>query len=137
MQNTSIKHIMDIDMFCCIHEGGDWLMLIMESSNTLAVEPFVLRLISICRMLCGTLNLQSNLVKLEFTVKCDPSLLILLCDNASFVCSGGMKSIVGFMYLQQNVLLLTTRTFDVIISLPKSYVIINNCHVRHSCHVVH
>ena len=31
------------------------------------------------------LNLQSNLVKLEFTVKFDPSLLILLCDNASFV----------------------------------------------------
>ena len=34
---------------------------------------------------CGTLNLQSDLVKLKFTVKFDPSLLILLFDNASFV----------------------------------------------------
>ena len=34
---------------------------------------------------CGTLNLQSDLVKLEFTMKFDPSLLILLCDDASFV----------------------------------------------------
>ena len=23
MQNTSIKHIMNIDMFCCIHEGRE------------------------------------------------------------------------------------------------------------------
>ena len=34
---------------------------------------------------CGTLNLQSDLVKLEFIMKFNPSLLIPLCDDASFV----------------------------------------------------
>ena len=35
-------------------------------------------------IVCGTLNLQSDLVKLEFTMKFDPYLLILLCNDTSF-----------------------------------------------------
>ena len=91
MQNTSIKHIMEIDMFCCIHEGGD-----LVNSDNIAIKYIGGRTICIKidkqishdefkSRVCDTLNLQSDLVKLEFTMKFDSSLLILLCDDASFV----------------------------------------------------
>ena len=33
---------------------------------------------------CALLNMHSKLVKFEFTVKFDPSSLIVLCDDASY-----------------------------------------------------
>ena len=58
---------------------------------------------------CGTLNLQSDLVKLEFTVKFDPSLLILLCDDASFASMLRRNDVYCWVYVSStNVLLLTT-----------------------------
>ena len=90
MQNTCIKHIMDINMFCYNHEEGELVngdngTIKYISSRTICIEidkhmshdEFKSRV-------CGILNLQSYLVKLEFTMKFDPYLLILLCDDASF-----------------------------------------------------
>ena len=51
---------------------------------------------------CGTLNLQSDLVKLEFTVKFDPSLLILLCDDASFVSMLGRNDVYCWVYVSST-----------------------------------
>ena len=48
---------------------------------------------------CGTLNLQSDLVKLEFTVKFDPSLLILLCDDASFASMLRQNDVYCWVYV--------------------------------------
>ena len=50
MQNIGIKHIMGIDMFCYIHEGGELV------NGDIGVVKYigdrtVLRLISICRMM--------------------------------------------------------------------------------------
>ena len=90
MQNTSIKHIMDIGMFCCIHEGGELVngdngVVKYSSGRTICIkiDKHMLHDEFISRV-CGTLNLQSDLVKLEFTVKFDSSFLIPFCDNASF-----------------------------------------------------
>ena len=90
MQNKGIKHIMDIDMFFYIHEGGELIngdngavkyiggrTICIEIDKHMSYDEFRSRVY-------GTLNLQSDLVKLEFTVKFDPSLLIPLCDDASF-----------------------------------------------------
>ena len=91
MQNTGIKHIMNIDMFCWTHEGGDLVngnngavkysggqTICIEIDKHMSHNKFKSRV-------CGIFNLQLDLVKHEFTVKFDTSLLILLCDNASFV----------------------------------------------------
>ena len=85
MQNIGIKHIMDIDIFCCIHEGGELVSgdngvvkyiggrtICIEIDKHMSYAEFRSRV-------CGTLNLQSDLVKLEFTAKFDSSFLILLC----------------------------------------------------------
>ena len=63
MQNTSIKHIMDIDMFCCIHEGGELVnggngavkyisgrTICIEIDKHMSHDEFKSRV-------CGTLNL--------------------------------------------------------------------------------
>ena len=54
---------------------------------------------------CGILNMQSDFLKIEFTVKFDPSSLILLCDDAS--CSDGMIFIVRFMFLHVDLSIVT------------------------------
>ena len=75
MQNIGIKHIIDIDTFFCSHEGGELIngdngvvkyiggrTICIEIDKHLLHDEFRLRV-------CGTLNLQSDLVKLEFTMK--------------------------------------------------------------------
>ena len=70
MQNTSIKHIMDINMFCCIHEGGELVKgyngaieynggrtICIEIDKHMSHDEFRSRG-------CGTLNLQSDLANL-------------------------------------------------------------------------
>ena len=58
----------------------------MEPFNTLVVAPLALRLTNICHMsrVCDLLNMRSGLVKFEFIVKFNPSLLIVLFDDASY-----------------------------------------------------
>ena len=76
-------------MFCCIHEGGELVngdngVIKYISGRTICIKIDKHMLHDEFRSrVCGTLNLQSNLVKLEFMVKFDPSLLILLSDDAS------------------------------------------------------
>ena len=90
MQNTCIKHIMDIDMFCYNHEEGELVhgdngtvkyignrTICIEIDKHMSHDEFRSRV-------CGILNLQLDLVKLELIVKFDPYFLILLCDDASF-----------------------------------------------------
>ena len=59
---------------------------------------------------CGTLNLQLDLVKLEFTMKFDPSLLILLCDDATFMSMLRRNDVYCWVYTYstERLLLLTT-----------------------------
>ena len=115
MQNTRIKHIMDIDMFCYIHEGGGLVngdngatkynggrIIYIEIDKHMSHDEFKSRV-------CATLNLQSNLVKLEFTLKFDPSLLILLCDDASFTNMLRRNDVYCQVYVSSmDVFLLTT-----------------------------
>ena len=62
---------------------------------------------------CDLLNMRPKLVKFEFTIKFDPSSLILLCDDASYTSMlDGMMCILRFMYLQLNVYLLTSPNLN-------------------------
>ena len=92
MQNTCIKHMMDIDMFCNIHEGeegglekgdngplkySDVQTISMKIDEHMSHNEFRSRIYVI-------FNLQSNLDKPEFIMKFDPTSLIVLCNDTSF-----------------------------------------------------
>ena len=93
MQHIGIKHIvlvcnikktaMEGGMFCYIHVGGKlvkyiggWIIYI-EINEPMSHDEFRSRV-------CVRLNMQLDLVKIEFTVKIDLSFFILLCDDVSF-----------------------------------------------------
>ena len=51
---------------------------------------------------CGILNLLSDLVKLEFTVKFDPISLILLCDDVSLASMLRRNVVYYRVYISSN-----------------------------------
>ena len=79
------------DIFCYIHEGsevvksadgsvqykGGQIESIVVSGNITHVE--------LVSKVCGKLNIDPNSIKLEFTVKFDPSCLLPLHDEAAIV----------------------------------------------------
>ena len=81
---------MDGDMFCFIYEGGlvkvdngtiqyiGGRTFSLEIDEHMSYDDFRSRV-------CALLNMLSELVKFEFTVKFDQSSLIVLCDDASYV----------------------------------------------------
>ena len=108
MQNIGIKHIMDIDMFYCIHEEGELVntdngdvkyfggrTICIEIDKQMSHDEFRSRV-------CGILNLQLDVVKLEFIVKLDPSLLILLCDDASFTSMLRRNDVYCWVYVSST-----------------------------------
>ena len=90
-------------MFCYIHEGGELVkgadgtnigsrINCIEIDEHMSHDEFRSRV-------CVTLNMQQDLVKIEFTFKFDPSLLIILWNDATFLtCSVGMIFIVEFIF---------------------------------------
>ncbi|XP_059591679.1 uncharacterized protein LOC132253518 [Vitis vinifera] len=82
---------MEEDIFCYIHEGGEvvksvdgsvqykggWTESIVVSGNITHAE--------LVSKVCGELNIDPNLIKLEFTVKFDPSCLLPLHDETTVV----------------------------------------------------
>ena len=85
----SIIKGMEGDIFCYIHEGGKvvksadgfvhykggWTESIIVSGNITHAK--------LVPKVCGELNIDPNSIKLEFTVKFDPSCLLPLHDEAS------------------------------------------------------
>ena len=77
------------DMFCFIHDGklvkvddgiGQYIgsrTISVEIDEHMSHNEFGSRV-------CALLNMQPNLMKFEFTIKFDPSSLILLCYDAPF-----------------------------------------------------
>ena len=92
-------------MFCYIHEGGENIgsrIICIEIDEHMSHDEFRLRV-------CVTLNMQQDLVKIEFTFKFDPSLFIILWNDATFLtCSVGMIFIIEFMFLHLNVRIVTS-----------------------------
>ena len=80
---------MDGDMFCFIYEGR----LVKVNDGTIQYiggRTFSLEIDEhmsygdFRSRVCALLNMHPELVKFEFTVKFDPSPLIVLCDDASY-----------------------------------------------------
>ncbi|RVW81075.1 hypothetical protein CK203_045361 [Vitis vinifera] len=82
---------MEEEMFCYIHEGGELVKTAVGSveykggrtncsvvSKNISQSEFVSKV-------CGVLNLDSNSIKLEFTVKFDPSCLLPLHNDGDIV----------------------------------------------------
>ncbi|KAL6328039.1 hypothetical protein AAG906_033307 [Vitis piasezkii] len=75
VRNLYVIKEMKYEMFCYIHEGG-------ELANTCCWNISHFEFVS---KVCGELNLEPNSIKLDFTVKFDPSCLLPLHDDADIV----------------------------------------------------
>ncbi|KAL6350754.1 hypothetical protein AAG906_028222 [Vitis piasezkii] len=82
---------MEDEMFCYIHEGGELVKTAIGSieykggrTNCIVVSKNILHSEFVSKV-CGELNLEPNSIKLDFTVKFDPSCLLPLHDDADIV----------------------------------------------------
>ena len=91
LTNLYVNKEMEEEMFCYIHEGGELVKTAVGSveykggrtncsvvSKNISHSEFVSKV-------CGELNLEPNSIKLDFTVKFDPSCLLPLHDDADIV----------------------------------------------------
>ncbi|RVW20935.1 hypothetical protein CK203_110955 [Vitis vinifera] len=77
--------------FCYIHEGGELVKTVVGSieykggrTNCIVVSKNISHSEFVSKV-CGELNLEPNSIKLDFTVKFDPSCLLPLHDDADIV----------------------------------------------------
>ena len=77
-------------MFCYIHKGGELKKGTKETIQYIGDHTIYIEIDEhmshdeFRSRVCGILNMQPDFMKIEFTVKFDPSSLILLCDDPSF-----------------------------------------------------
>ena len=82
---------MEEDIFCHIHEGGEVVKSVDGSvqykggrTESIVVSGNITH-VELVSKVCGELNIDPNLIKLEFTVKFDPSCLLPLHDETTVV----------------------------------------------------
>ncbi|KAL6323882.1 hypothetical protein AAG906_005879 [Vitis piasezkii] len=82
---------MEEDIFCHIHEGGEVVEFVDGSvqykggrTESIVVSGNITH-VELVSKVCGELNIDPNLIKLEFTVKFDPSCLLPLHDETTVV----------------------------------------------------
>ncbi|RVX19034.1 hypothetical protein CK203_007171 [Vitis vinifera] len=98
---------MEEEMFCYIHEGGELIKTVVGSveykggrtngsvvSKNISQSEFVSKV-------CGVLNLDSNSIKLEFTVKFDPSCLLPLHNDGDIVNMFKFNDMFCHVYISQ------------------------------------
>ena len=89
--NLYVIKEMKEEMFCYIHEGGELIMTVVGSieykggrTNCIVVSKNISHSEFVSKV-CGELNLEPNSIKLDFTVKFDPSCPLPLHDDADIV----------------------------------------------------
>ena len=89
--NLYVIKEMEEEMFYYIHEGGKLVKTAVGSieykggqTNCIVVSKNISHSEFVSKV-CGELNLEPNLVKLDFTVKFDPSCLLSLHNDADIV----------------------------------------------------
>ncbi|RVX03611.1 hypothetical protein CK203_027908 [Vitis vinifera] len=82
---------MEEEMFCYIHEGGELIKTVVGSveykgdwTNCIVVSKNISHSEFVSKV-CGELNLEPNSIKLDFTMKFDPSFLLLLHNDVDIV----------------------------------------------------
>ena len=82
---------MEEDIFCHIHEGDEVVKSVDGSvqykggrTESIVVSGNITH-VELVSKVCGELNIDPNLIKLEFTVKFDPSCLLPLHDETTVV----------------------------------------------------
>ena len=82
---------MEEDIFCYIHEDGEVVKSVDGSvqykggrTESIVVNGNITHAELVSKV-CGELNIDPNLIKLEFTVKFDPSCLLPLHDETAVV----------------------------------------------------
>ena len=82
---------MEGDMFCYIHEGGQLVKCASGSieyqggrTECIVVSPHMSHSDFVSK-LCDELNIDQNSIKLEFTIKFDPSCLLPLHDDTTLL----------------------------------------------------
>ncbi|KAL6319998.1 hypothetical protein AAG906_037075 [Vitis piasezkii] len=90
LTNLYVNKEMEEEMFCYIHEGGELVKTAVGSVEYKGGRTNCVLLARISHnqfvsKVCGVLNLDSNSIKLEFTVKFDPSCLLPLHNDGDIV----------------------------------------------------
>ncbi|RVX18277.1 hypothetical protein CK203_006644 [Vitis vinifera] len=107
LTNLYVNKEMEEEMFCYIHEGGELVKTAVGSveykggrtncsvvSKNISHSEFVSKV-------CGELNLDSNSIKLEFTVKFDPSCLLPLHNDGDIVNMFKFNDMFCHVYISQ------------------------------------
>ena len=107
LTNLYVNKEMEEEMFCYIHEGGELVKTAVGSveykggrtncsvvSKNISQSEFVSKV-------CGVLNLDSNSIKLEFTVKFDPSCLLPLHNDGDIVNMFKFNDMFCHVYISQ------------------------------------
>ena len=91
VRNLYVIKEMKYEMFCYIHEGGElaktavgFVEYMVGRTNCIVVSKNISHFEFVSKV-CGELNLEPNSIKLDFTVKFDPSCLLPLHDDADIV----------------------------------------------------
>ena len=89
--NLYVIKEMEEEMFCYIHEDGELVKTFVGSveykgarTNCIVVSKNISHFEFVSKV-CGELNLEPNSIKLDFTMKFDPSCLLSLHDDANIV----------------------------------------------------
>ncbi|RVW87460.1 hypothetical protein CK203_036245 [Vitis vinifera] len=107
LTNLYVNKEMEEEMFCYIHEGGELVKTVVGSveykggrtncsvvSKNISQSEFVSKV-------CGVLNLDSNSIKLEFTVKFEPSCLLPLHNDGDIVNMFKFNDMFCHVYISQ------------------------------------
>ena len=107
LTNLYVNKEMEEEKFCYIHEGGELVKTAVGSveykggrtncsvvSKNISQSEFVSKV-------CGELNLDSNSLKLEFTVKFDPSCLLPLHNDGDIVNMFKFNDMFCHVYISQ------------------------------------
>ena len=91
LTNLYVNKEMEEEMFCYIHEGGELVKTVVGSikykggwTNCIVISKNISHSEFVSKV-CGELNLEPNSIKLDFTMKFDPSFLLLLHNDVDIV----------------------------------------------------
>lgn len=116
-------------MFCYIHEGSELLKSVVGSveykggiTNCIVVSKNVSHSEFVSKV-CGELNLEPNSIKLEFTVKFNPSYLLILHDDTDILKIFKFNNMFCRAYVSQ-----CTEVGDGLIA-PTRYILLSHHHI--------
>ena len=99
---------MEGDLFCYIHEGGEVVKFADGSvqyksgrTKSIVVSGNITHAELVSKV-CGELNIDLKLIKLEFTMKFDPSCFLPLHDKAAIVKMFRFNDIFSHVYVSPH-----------------------------------